>query len=149
MPYTVQSHLDIAVSPEIAFDTLADHGSWPAWMPRSFAPVGPSLGTLRVGMAPRVRINGLPFATPLFVTVVDRPRAITWSGGSAALRGEHTFRFEPHEGGTRVTSVEVWSGWVAWVLSPVLRRGALRVGRAQLRGIEKGALVRLGKGPSP
>lgn len=130
------------VSPAIAFDTLADHESWPEWMPTSFRPVAPSVGTLRVGAIPRVRISGLPFTTPLPVTVVDRPREITWAGGTTALRGEHTFLFEANDEGTRVTSIETWSGWLAWLLKPVLRRGAARVGRAQLEGIKKGAMAR-------
>jgi len=142
MAYTVEEHLDIDVEQATAFDTLADHDSWPHWMPRSFRPVGPSVGTLRVGATPRVRISGLPFATPLPVIVVERPREITWSGGGVLLRGEHTFRFEAHGAGTRVTSSETWSGLLAWLLKPVLRRGAARVGRAQLAGISKGAMAR-------
>jgi hypothetical protein len=142
LPYTVKEHLDVEVSPAVAFDTLADHDSWPEWMPSSFLPVGPSLGTLRVGLIPRVRINGLPFTTPLSVTVVDRPREITWAGGSASLKGVHTFLFEARGEGTRVTSSETWSGWLAWLLMPVLRSGAGRVGRAQLAGIKKGATAR-------
>lgn len=145
LPYTIKEHLDLDVSPAVAFDTLADHDSWPGWMPKSFLPVGPSLGTLRVGLTPRVRINGLPFTTPLPVTVVDRPREITWAGGTASLQGVHTFLFEARDRGTRVTSVETWSGWLAWLLMPVLRPGAVRVGRAQLAGIKKGARVRAGK----
>jgi len=142
MPFTVEVHLDMEVSPEVAFDTLADHDSWPQWMPRVFLPVGPSLGTLRVGSVPKVRINHLPFPTPLPVKVLDRPREITWSGGSALLRGEHSFFFEAKDGGTRVTSSEKWSGPMAWMLYPILRVGAARVGLAQLRGIRKGAMKR-------
>ncbi len=146
MPYTIEVHLDIDVDPEVAFDTLADHDSWPEWMPKSFRPVGPSLGTLRVGAKPKVHISGAPFATPLPVTVCDRPREITWCGGSPSLRGAHTFRFEPRDGGTRVTSSETWSGWLAWVLWPMLRPGAAKVGREQLAGIKKGALARRARG---
>ncbi len=142
MPYTIELHLDVEVDPATAFDTLADHDSWPEWMPKSFLPVGPSVGRLRVGVVPTVRINGLPFVTPLPVTIVDRPREITWAGGSASLRGAHTFRFEAKDGGARVTSSETWSGWLAWVLWPVLRPGAVKVGREQLAGIRKGALAR-------
>jgi hypothetical protein len=142
LPYTITEHLDMDVSPEVAFDTLADHDSWREWMPSSFLPVGPSLGTLRVGLAPGVRIDGLPFTTPLPVTVVDRPREITWAGGNSSLRGEHTFLFEARDGGARVTSIETWSGWLAWLLWPVLRPGAVRVGRAQLAGIRNGATTR-------
>lgn len=142
MPYTVKSHIDVDVDATVAFDTLADHASWPEWMPRTFRPVGPSLGTLRVGSTPRVRINHLPFDTPLPVTVFDRPREITWAGGSAALRGVHSFLFEARDGKTRITSSEVWSGPLAWMFIAVLYPGAVRVGRDQLAGIRKGALAR-------
>ena len=77
MGYTVTTHLDVEVPPEVAFDTLADHDSWPEWMPGSFKPVGPSVGTLRPGLAPTVRISGAPFDTPLPMLVVDSPREIT------------------------------------------------------------------------
>jgi hypothetical protein len=142
MGYTVIEQLDVAVPPEVAFDTLADHDSWPQWMPRSFKPVGPSVGTLRPGLVPRVRISGAPFDTPLGVEVVDRPREITWGGGNAALAGRHSFTFEAIDGGTRITSTETWTGWLAWLLFPIVFPGAHRVGRAQLRGIQKGASSR-------
>jgi hypothetical protein len=136
MGYTVEVELDVDVAPEIAFDTLADHDSWRAWMPRSFAPMGPSLGTLRAGMRPRVRIDRLPVATPIAVTLVDRPRAIVWGGGSALLRAEHRFTFEARaEGGTKLRSSEKWSGLLARALSPLVKRAAARIGREQLEAI--------------
>lgn len=144
MPYTVTAHIDLDVSPEIAFDTLADHASWPDWMPSSFRPVGRSLGTLRVGAEPRVRIAGLPVASPILVTVLDRPREITWTGGSAGVHAEHRFLFEARDGGVRVTSSETWSGALAWALGPLVRRAAARIGRAQLAALGKGARARAG-----
>jgi hypothetical protein len=141
--YTVEVSLELETSPEIAFDTLADHDAWPRWMPRSFKPVGPSVGTLEVGKAPRVRISGAPVASVLHVQVVQRPRQITWAGGRAGvLWGEHTFFFEPAGAGVRVRSVETWSGWLAPLLKPILAPGAARVGKAQLAGIRRGALER-------
>jgi hypothetical protein len=144
--YTIKKQLDVDVAPEVAFDTLADHDSWPQWMPPSFKPVGPSVGTLQPGLVPRVRISGAPFETPLHVSVVERPREITWGGGTPALTGRHEFRFEPIETGTRITSIETWSGWLAWLLFPMLYPGAHRVGRAQLLGIRKGATARFQRG---
>jgi hypothetical protein len=139
--YTVKAHLDIDVTPDVAFDTLADHDSWPAWMPPSFKPVGRSLGTLHVGATVKVRLGGfVPAALP--IVVVDRPHEIRWSGGNVLLRGDHRFLFEARGSGTRVTSSEEWSGPLAWMLKSVIERGAARVGRAQLQGIEKGALRR-------
>jgi hypothetical protein len=145
LAYTITKHLDVDVPPDVAFDTLADHDSWPEWMPPSFKPVGPSLGTLREGIAPRVRIAGAPFDTALSVKVVERPRRILWAGGTPSLAGSHEFTFEATASGTRVTSIETWSGWLAWFLFPMLYPGAHRVGRAQLLGIQKGASARLNR----
>ena len=69
--YTVETALEFETSAETAFDTLADHDSWPGWMPGSFKPVGASVGTLDVGKVPRVRISGLPFTSPLPVKVAE------------------------------------------------------------------------------
>ena len=143
MPYTIEEVLDIDVGPEVAFDALVDHDSWPLWMPAEFLPVGPSVGTLRVGAKAKIRIDRLPFASTLRVTVVDRPREITWSGGRrGTLYAEHRFLFAAKGAGTRVTSLETWSGWLSVLLKPILYPGAVRVGRAQLAGIRKGAIER-------
>ena len=143
MPFTVEVSLDLEVSPQLAFDTLCDHSAWPAWMPRSFLPVGASVGALTVGGKVQVRIDRLPVASTLHVTVVDRGREIAWRGGlEGVLLGEHSCLFEPAGAGTRVRSVEKWSGVIAAILKPLLRAGAARVGRAQLAGLREGALAR-------
>lgn len=143
MPFTVEVAVDVDVEPEVAFDTLADHDAWREWMPRSFRPVGPSLGTLRVGMKVPVRIQPLPMTTPIAVRLVERPGELTWTGGSPGMRADHRFVFEARKGGgTRIRSIETWSGVLARVLKPVVKRGAERVGRALVEGLKKGALAR-------
>jgi hypothetical protein len=128
----------LSVSPEFAFDRLADHGSWTGWMPRSFRPVGGPAGPLRVGDRLRVRIAGLPLASTIVVRVVRRPAEIMWSGGlSGAFYAEHHFHFDPEDGGVRVRSEETWSG----VLAPALRRLvqplAVQIGEQQLIGLAR------------
>lgn len=139
--FLAEASIDIPVSPEIAFDTLAEHAGWAAWMPRSFMPVGPTPGTLRAGDRVSVRIALGPVATPLTVSVVDRPREIAWRGGARGLlAAEHRFLFEPNgSGGTRVRSVETWRGALAPLLRPIVKRLAEHLGGQQLAALARGA----------
>lgn len=137
MPFVAEASCSIAVAPEIAFDRLAHHPSWKNWMPRSFVPVSRARGALRVGDRVRMRIAGAPVAAVIEVTVVDRPREITWRGGvGRLLHAEHRFLFESDgQGGTRVRSVETWRGALAAVLRPFVKPVAERVGAEQLSGL--------------
>lgn len=139
MPFVAAATRSMACAPEVAFDQLADYGSWGSWMPRSFRPVGARQGPLRVGDRLRVRIAGAPFPTVLEVTQVDRPREIAWRGGARGILGaEHRFVFEKDgEGATRVRSVEVWYGALAPLARFVVKRIAERIGEEQLAGLAR------------
>lgn len=143
MAFTVEESLEFETSPEAAFDALADHASWARWMPASFRPVGPSLGTLRAGVRPWVRVAHLPLPSRLRLEIVERPREIAWGGGvPGVLWGAHAFRFEKGPRGALVRSVETWSGALAALLAPLLRPIAARGAREQLEAIRRGALER-------
>jgi hypothetical protein len=137
--FVAEASIHLSVPPDVAFDALADHASWPDWMPRSFRPVGPSQGTLRSGRRLLVYIAGAPVATPIVVSWVERAREIAWGGGvRGVLAAEHRFLFEPDgSGGTWIRSVEIWSGALAWVARPVVKPLAERVGAEQLAGIAR------------
>jgi hypothetical protein len=138
MSFVAEASITLPVTPEVAFDALLDHPSWVEWMPRSFVPASDLGRPLREGDEIRVRIAGAPVASKIDVAVVDRAREITWCGGvRGLLYGRHRFLFEPHEGGTRVRSAETWSGVLAAVVKPALKRAASKVGMQQLRGLEK------------
>lgn len=138
MSFLAEASIEVPVPPEEAFDALADHASWPSWMPATFAPVGPSPGTLRAGDRILVKIARSPFASPIHILRVDRPREIAWGGGAPGISAEHRFLFEPSgNGGTRILSVELWTGLLAPILKPIVKRVAERVGAEQLRGIAK------------
>ncbi|HVY45352.1 MAG TPA: SRPBCC family protein [Minicystis sp.] len=137
--FVAEARRSVAAPPEIAFDRLADHASWRAWMPRSFRPVGPPLGRLRVGDRPRVRIAGALVPTPIEVFVVERAREIGWRGGiRPLLYAEHRFLFDAADGGgTVVRSVETWSGALAPVARRLVQPVAERIGREQLDALAR------------
>jgi hypothetical protein len=150
MSFIAQAERALDVSPEVAFDRLANHASWYEWMPASFRPVGRSKGPLRQGDSIRVRINGMPMAAKLFVSVTRRPESkdgksegeLTWTGGiPGILWAEHRFLFEPREGGTRVRSVETWHGALAPLLKRALKSKAEKIGSEQLAGLARGVLA--------
>jgi hypothetical protein len=135
--FVAQCSVRVPVSPEVAFDRLADYGSWPQWMPRSFRPVGAAEGALAIGRRLRVKIAGVPAAANIEVSEVRRPAEIAWRGGiPGVVWADHRFLFEPDgQGATRVTSLETWSGGLAKLLRLVLQPVAERVGGQQLAAL--------------
>jgi hypothetical protein len=140
MSFVAEASRTLGVPPEVAFDRLADHPSWKEWMPRSFTPLSPARGALRVGDRLRMRIARAPFPAVIEVTVVERAKEIAWRGGVAGvLHAEHRFLFESDgKGGTRVRSVETWRGALAAVLRRFVRPVAERIGAEQLDGLARG-----------
>jgi hypothetical protein len=124
----------LAIPREVAFDRLADHDSWAAWMPASFRPVGKPAGRLSEGVKLRVKISGTPFPVSIRLSIVRRPEEICWCGGiKGVLYAEHRFSFEPREGASvEVRSEEAWSGFLAAMLRSGILPKAERIGRDQL-----------------
>jgi hypothetical protein len=138
VPFLAEATLDIAQPPEVVFDKLADHDGWPAWMPASFAPTGRSLGVLKVGHRPRVRIAGAPLASPIEISIVERPTQLAWKGAAGKwLFAEHRFTFEAIRSGTRVCSIETWDGHLAQLARPAIRRVAERVALEMLEALSR------------
>ena len=138
MPFLAEASRIVAASPELVFDRLADHPSWREWMPKSFFPVGPSEGPLKVGSRPRVRVAPMPTSTRLKVDVAERGKELAWSGGNILLHAHHRFLFEPAEGNqTRVRSVETWAGLLAPLMKGFVKPAAEKIGMEQLEGLAR------------
>jgi uncharacterized protein YndB with AHSA1/START domain len=139
MAFVAEAWIDIDVPPEVAFDALADHSRWKEWMPRSFAVASRADSPHHLGKRFAMKVAGMPVASSIEVTALDRPRTLTWSGGQrGVLRGEHEFRFASDgKGGTRVHSHETWSGALAPLLRPFVKRAAEKIGREQLEGLAR------------
>ena len=138
VPFLAEATLDIAAPPAVVFDKLANHDAWAEWMPRSFTPSGRPLGLLKVGHRPRVRIAGAPVASPIEVSIVERPTQLAWRGALGKwLFAEHRFTFEAIRDGTRVRSIETWDGHLASFARPALRRVAESVARDLLEALSR------------
>ena len=139
MSFFANAERNLPVTPEVAFDQLADHASWDTWMPRTFRPDGGSSGTLRVGDKLRVFIDGAPLAASIVVRIARRPAEIMWTGGvKGLLWAEHHFHFEAHaDGGTLVRSVERWTGALAPLVRRLVQPAAERIGNEQLTGLAR------------
>jgi hypothetical protein len=137
MSFVAEASIVLDVPPEVAFDKLADHASWHAWMPATFRPQGRSRGNLKKGDKLSVRIARMPFASPIKVYVVDRPGEITWGGRVPGVIGaRHRFLFEAEGKGTRVRSVETWEGPLDRVLRRVIKPLAEKIGGEQLAALK-------------
>ena len=138
MSFVAEAERAYAPPPDAVWDRLADASSWRAWMPRSFRPTSTPDAPLGRGDRVRVRILHGPPAT-LTVTVADRGRALTWTGGTrGVLFAEHRFVFERRaDGGTFVRSIETWSGGLAPLVRRLVQPLAVRIVRAQLEGLAR------------
>ncbi len=115
---TLQTHVDIAASPERVWQVLTDFARHPEWNPL----IRHISGNPRVGERLHVEL-GPPGKKPMafrpVVLEAEPNRAFVWRGALGAgwiFAGEHFFRLEPHEDGTRFHHGEVFSG----VLVPLL-----------------------------
>ena len=139
MSFVAEAERTIDAPAQRVFDKLADLGSWPSWMPRSFVPlVRPGTPSpLRLGDRFQVRVAGAPVASTLRVSILDRPRELAWRGGvPGLLRAEHRFVVEADgEHRTRVRSIETWHGGLSRVLRRLVEPAAVRIGGEQLAAL--------------
>jgi hypothetical protein len=139
MTFVAKGSRRISVTPEVAFDRLADYASWAAWMPQSFHPIGSPHGGLSVGRKIRVRVGGLPGATSIKVSELRRPAEIAWQGGArGVLFADHRFVFEADgDKSTQVTSLETWSGALAPFVRMFVQPMAERIGGQMLEALAR------------
>ncbi|MER8002146.1 SRPBCC domain-containing protein [Streptomyces sp. NPDC095613] len=103
---------DMASSPEEVWKVLTDFAGYAQWHPRlSFvdAPTEVLPGTkLRAHLANGSDIDGEYDFTVLHY---EERQRLAWEGGiPGVLTGQHSFVLEPHDGGTRFTESEEFTG---------------------------------------
>ena len=129
MSFVAEASIEIDVPPEVAFDVLCEHPSWSRWMLRSFEAASRADTPLHAGKRLRIRIARAPVATGIVVTVVDRPREITWRGGArGVLHAEHRFLFS--------------TGALAPLVRRFVKPSAERIGSEQLSGLAAACVAR-------
>ncbi len=139
MSFVAKGTRRLTVAPEVAFDRLADFGSWAGWMPSSFRPVGRSTSPLRRGQRVFVKIAGVPVPSRIEVTEMRRPHELAWSGGvPGVLWANHQFFFEADgPEATVVVSHETWSGLLAPFVRRLVQPQAERIGGQQLEALDR------------
>jgi hypothetical protein len=115
-PIVVSSEAEVAVSPEEAWDAIADFGSWPDWNPDvGFVEIeGP------VEPGTQFRWKAGPTITST-LTEVDRPHRLAWTGRTFGVKAAHVWSFERRGDTTLARTEESWEG-----ILPRLLKGPMR-----------------------
>jgi uncharacterized protein YndB with AHSA1/START domain len=122
-PATAEGDLQIAASPEVVWEVLADLSAWPRWNPdvKSMSVEGP----IEPGTTFRWKSGSATLRSTL--QAVEAPRELGWTGVTMGIHAVHVFRFESREGGTLAHSAESFRGFIPSVLKgysrKVLQRG--------------------------
>jgi uncharacterized protein YndB with AHSA1/START domain len=111
-PVVGSSEVEIAATPEVAWEVLTAIARWPSWNPAvksaSFD------GEVDEGAAFHWKAG--PGTITSTIQDVEPPRRIAWTGTSFGIRAIHVHTFEPQAGGTRVRTEESYDGLVARLL---------------------------------
>jgi hypothetical protein len=110
----IREEIFIAAPPEAVWRVFADIGNWGQWNPVCRECRLESGQALAAGACISFQLR------PVFFPVRIRPvitrcrpaREVVWSGSKWGLHAEHTFLFKPENGGTRLESIERFSGWM-------------------------------------
>ena len=108
----------MSASPEVLWDVLADFEKWPTWNPDidSVTLSGPvAEGTSFRWKAAWTRLEST-------LQLVDRPRALGWTGRTMGVRAIHLWRFEPRPDGAAASMEESFDGAVAKLFRKRLQR---------------------------
>jgi len=108
MSHRVERTLDVAASPEVAFDFVADFSRAQEWDPG--IPSARRLDDGPIGIGSRFELLSRFGSTEQLIeyeiTELDRPHQVTFVGDGKNFHGTDTISFAPAEGGgTRVTYV--------------------------------------------
>jgi len=118
----VDRSIEIDLSPEQAWEWLADIQSWPSWKPFIISSSYTSGGALRVGSKFKFKPKAGPVPVTLYTTITESkpPNRVAWGGGFPGLRAVHSFDFEKSGGGkTRITTKEAFTGFGVSLLNLV------------------------------
>jgi uncharacterized membrane protein len=127
--------IHIAAPVETVWAVTEDVARWPEWTPTMRSVRRVDDGPFQVGSAARIKQPGMPEAV-WTVTELVRGERFTWGGRALRIRMRATHELAPDGSGTRnVLRVEM-SGFVAALLSPLLRPAVRRALRQENEGLK-------------
>ena len=119
---TVEAPVAVDATADAVWAVLSDTQAWPTWSDVLVALDGPR----EVGAPQRLRlrmVGGLPLRTTVVLTAWEPGRRLEWRGGVPGLFvAQHGFGIEPAEVGVRLVHYERFTGVLAALLAPLLRR---------------------------
>lgn len=138
----ITEHLEVPVTPEVAFDNLADFTTTAEWDPGIAAAERLDDGPIGLGSRFKVRSKIGLATVPLVyeITRYERPDRLVLSTTGPVHRGEDDVRFAAgSDGGTAVTWKAMFAvrGPLGRVIDPGLSIGFRRVGKAAVAGLER------------
>ena len=111
-PLCARSEITIQAPPDKVWSVLTDINRWPEWQ-AGVSSAEPE-AALAAGATFRWKANGLGITST--IQELDPGRRIGWTGDSLGMQAIHFFALAPQDGGTRVTTEESISGWLARIL---------------------------------
>jgi hypothetical protein len=131
-PVLAAGTIEVAASPEIVWDLMADINRWPIWNPDVKAA---SLdGALAEGSVFHWKAG--PGAIISTIRRVERPRILAWTGKGFGIYATHVWRLEPLDGNTIVRTEESWEGLLARILRGVMQKQLQKAIDAGLRYVK-------------
>lgn len=134
---SAQAEVGINASPEKVWAALTDIARWPEWQPGVTA--AKLEGGLAVGGVFRWKAKGLGIVST--IRELERLKRIVWTGISPGMRAVHVWTFAATAAGTRVTTRESMSGWLAFILrvaSPGFLEKSVTLSLKALKGRSEG-----------
>ena len=137
MDRIIHHAIDVRARPDAIWRVFSDLTTWPRWFPQATSARSSSDPVWQIGGRIDIRMQ-IPVAGSVAITleIVELVPAerVRWVGKSRGISGDHAYSFEDRGDWTRVTSHEVFGGWLAGA--------AMRLARGR---IEEAAHVSLDK----
>jgi hypothetical protein len=117
-PVFSEGQIEITASSEALWDLMADISGWPTWNPdvKEVSVQGD------VAQGTVFRWKAGPGTITSVLRLVDRPRALGWTGRTFGIDAIHVWRFEPRGGVTIASMEESFDGLVAKLFRRRLQR---------------------------
>lgn len=116
-----QQDFEIAALPDTVWGVISDIERYPEWAPTFERIEFPAGKTLARGLAVKMWVKGAPTATWV-VSQLDEGRRFAWE---TTTRGVHTLAdhvIEPSGTGTKLTLAVEYSGFMAKLFAPMIRK---------------------------
>ena len=131
-PVRSSSEIEIAATPDVAWDVLTAFEAWPSWNPEIKSV------TLEGGVeaGSQFRWKSGPGTITSVIQDVEAPRRIAWTGKSFGITAIHLYKLEQLGTRTLVMTEETYEGTVARLFNGVLRKKLERVLQSGLRHLK-------------